>query len=70
VGFFAPSCDHFEKQARRERLATLALESSGDVVHDHGARPLEDLIATASSERIHELLRMLPDEFAAGSRAG
>jgi hypothetical protein len=28
---------------------TLALESSGDVVHDHGARPLEDLIATASS---------------------
>jgi RNA polymerase sigma-70 factor (ECF subfamily) len=57
--------DHFEKQARRERLApTLALESSGDAVHDHGAGPLEDLIATASSERIHELLRMLPEEFA------
>jgi RNA polymerase sigma-70 factor, ECF subfamily len=57
--------DHFEKQARRERLApTLALESTGDAVHDHGGGPLEDLIATASSERIHELLRMLPEEFA------
>ncbi len=57
--------DHFEKQTRREQLApTLALESAGDAVHDHGTGPLEDLIATASSERIHELLRMLPEEFA------
>ena len=57
--------DHFEKQTRREQLApTLALESAGDAVHDHGTGPLEDLIASASSERIHELLRMLPEEFA------
>ncbi len=57
--------DHFEKQTRREQLApTLALESAGDEVHDHGAGPLEELIAATSSERIHELLRMLPEEFA------
>ena len=57
--------DHFEKQTRREQLApTLGLESAGDAVHDHGTGPLEDLIASASSERIHELLRMLPEEFA------
>src|SRR5262245_52671913 len=57
--------DHFEKQSRREHLApTLGLESAGDAVHDHGDGPLEDLIATTSSERIHELLRMLPEEFA------
>ena len=57
--------DHFEKQTRREQLApTLALESAGDTVHDQGAGPLEDLIASASTERIHELLRMLPEEFA------
>lgn len=57
--------DHFEKQTRREQLApTLALESAGDEVHDHGVGPLEELIAATSSERIHELLRMLPEEFA------
>ena len=57
--------DHFEKQTRREQLApTLALESAGDAAHDRGVGPLEDLIATASRERIHELLRMLPEEFA------
>ena len=57
--------DHFEKQTRREQLApTLGLELAGDAVHDHGTGPLEDLIASASSERIHELLRMLPEEFA------
>ena len=57
--------DHFEKQTRREQLApTLALESAGDAMHDHGTGPLEDLIASASSERIHQLLRMLPEEFA------
>jgi RNA polymerase sigma-70 factor (ECF subfamily) len=57
--------DHFERQTRRDQLApTLTLESAGDALHDHGAGPLEDLIATASSERIHELLRMLPEEFA------
>jgi RNA polymerase sigma-70 factor (ECF subfamily) len=57
--------DHFEKRARRELLApTLALESAGDALHDQGASPLENLIALASTERIHELLRMLPEEFA------
>ena len=57
--------DHFEKQIRRKQLApTLALESAGDAGRDPGAGPLEDLIATASTERIHELLRMLPEEFA------
>ena len=57
--------DHFEKRARREQLApTLALESAGEALHDQGASPLENLIALASTERIHELLRMLPEEFA------
>lgn len=57
--------DHFEKQSRREQLApTLTLESAGDTVHDQGAGPLENLIASASTQRIHELLRMLPEEFA------
>lgn len=57
--------DHFEKQSRREQLVpTLTLESAGDTVHDQGAGPLENLIASASTERIHELLRMLPEEFA------
>jgi RNA polymerase sigma-70 factor, ECF subfamily len=57
--------DHFEKHARRERLApTLTLESAGDALQEQGVGPLEDLIASASTERIHELLRMLPDEFA------
>lgn len=57
--------DHFEKQTRREQLApTLTLESADDTAQDQGAGPLEDLIASASTERIHELLRMLPEEFA------
>jgi RNA polymerase sigma-70 factor (ECF subfamily) len=57
--------DHFEKQTRREQLApTLMLDSADDALHDRGSGPLEELIATASSERIHELLRMLPEEFA------
>ena len=57
--------DHFEKRARREQLApTLSLESAEDALHDQGASPLENLIALASTERIHELLRMLPEEFA------
>src|SRR6476659_2921816 len=57
--------DHFEKQARRDHLApTLTLESADDTAQDQGAGPLEDLIASASTERSHELLRMLPEEFA------
>ena len=57
--------DHFEKQTRREQLApTLTLESADDTAQDQGAGPLEDLIASASTERIHELLRILPEEFA------
>jgi len=57
--------DHFEKQTRREQLApTLTLGSAEDTAQDQGAGPLEDLIASASTERIHELLRMLPEEFA------
>jgi len=57
--------DHFERQTRREQLApTLTLELADDTAPDQGAGPLEDLIASASTERIHELLRMLPEEFA------
>jgi RNA polymerase sigma-70 factor (ECF subfamily) len=57
--------DHFEKQTRREQLApTLTLGSADYTAQDQGAGPLEDLIASASTERIHELLRMLPEEFA------
>jgi RNA polymerase sigma-70 factor (ECF subfamily) len=57
--------DLFEKQTRREQLApTFTLDSIEDALHDRGNGPLEDLIATASSERVHELLRMLPEEFA------
>ena len=57
--------DHFEKQSRREQLAPmLTLESAGDSMQDQGAGALEDLIASASIERIYELLRMLPEEFA------
>jgi RNA polymerase sigma-70 factor (ECF subfamily) len=57
--------DHFEKQTRREQLApTLTLDPADDALHDRASGPLEELIATASSERIHELLRMLPEEFA------
>jgi RNA polymerase sigma-70 factor, ECF subfamily len=57
--------DHFAKQTRREELApTLTLESAGDAVQDLRTGPLEELIASASTERIYELFRMLPEEFA------
>jgi RNA polymerase sigma-70 factor (ECF subfamily) len=57
--------DFHAKQGRRERLApTLTLESAVEIVGDQGAGPLEALIASASTEQIHELLRMLPEEFA------
>ena len=57
--------DFHDKQDRRERLApTLTLESSLEAADDTARGPLEDLIASASTERIHELLRMLPEEFA------
>ena len=51
--------------SRREQLApTLTLESAAEIADDQGRGPLEGLIASASTERIHELLRMLPEEFA------
>jgi RNA polymerase sigma-70 factor (ECF subfamily) len=54
-----------EKQDRREQLApTLTLESSLEVAGDSARGPLEELIASASTERIHHLIRMLPEEFA------
>jgi RNA polymerase sigma-70 factor, ECF subfamily len=57
--------DFHDKQDRRERLApTLTLEASHDVAGDSVPGPLEELIASASTERIHELIRMLPEEFA------
>lgn len=57
--------DFHAKQSRREQLApTLTLESAVEIAGDHGGGPLEELIASASTERIHELLRMLPEEFA------
>ena len=57
--------DFHDKQDRRERLApTLTLESSLEAADDTARGPLEDLIASASTERIHELIRMLPEEFA------
>ena len=57
--------DFHEKQDRREQLApTLTLESSLEVGGDSAPGPLEELIASASTERIHELIRMLPEEFA------
>jgi RNA polymerase sigma-70 factor (ECF subfamily) len=57
--------DFHEKQDRREQLApTLTLESSLEVAGDSARGPLEELIASASTERIHELIRMLPEEFA------
>jgi RNA polymerase sigma-70 factor, ECF subfamily len=56
--------DHFEKQTRREQLAPTFTLDSIDALHDRGDGPLEELIATASSERVQELLRMLPEEFA------
>ena len=57
--------DFHEKQDRREQLApTLTLESSLEVAGDSARGPLEELIASASTERIHQLIRMLPEEFA------
>jgi RNA polymerase sigma-70 factor (ECF subfamily) len=57
--------DFHDKQDRRERLApTLTLEASLDVPGESVPGPLEELIASASTERIHELIRMLPEEFA------
>jgi RNA polymerase sigma-70 factor (ECF subfamily) len=57
--------DFHGKQSRREQLApTLTLESATEIADDSGSGPLEMLIASASMERIHELLRMLPEEFA------
>ena len=57
--------DFHAKQDRREQLApTLTLESGLAVTGDSTSGPLEELIASASTERIHELIRMLPEEFA------
>jgi RNA polymerase sigma-70 factor, ECF subfamily len=57
--------DFHAKQSRREQLApTLTLESAAEIAGDNSGSPLEVLIASASSERIHEVLRMLPEEFA------
>jgi RNA polymerase sigma-70 factor, ECF subfamily len=57
--------DFHERQNRREELApTLTLESATHVAGEQADGPLEELIASASSERIHELLRMVPEEFA------
>jgi RNA polymerase sigma-70 factor, ECF subfamily len=57
--------DFHDKQDRRERLApTLALEARHDVAGESVPGPLEELIASASTERILELIRMLPEEFA------
>jgi RNA polymerase sigma-70 factor (ECF subfamily) len=57
--------DFHEKQDRREQLApTLTLEPGLEVGDDSPRGPLEELIASASTERIHELIRMLPEEFA------
>ena len=57
--------DFHAKQSRRDQLApTLVLDSAVHAAEDHERGPLEALIAKASSEQIHELLRMLPEEFA------
>jgi len=57
--------DFHEKQDRREQLApTLALESGVTVADEAEGGPLEELIASASTDRVHELIRMLPEEFA------
>jgi RNA polymerase sigma-70 factor (ECF subfamily) len=57
--------DFYDKQDRREQLApTLTLESSLEVAGDSARGPLEELIASATTRRIHELIRMLPEEFA------
>jgi RNA polymerase sigma-70 factor (ECF subfamily) len=57
--------DFHERQSRREQLApTLTLESATEVAGEQGDGPLEELIASASSEQIRELLRTLPEDFA------
>lgn len=58
--------DFVEKRDRRDQLApTLALERTDEPLTSSGdAGPLERLIAATSSDRIQELLRMLPDEYA------
>jgi RNA polymerase sigma-70 factor, ECF subfamily len=58
--------DFVDKRDRRDQLApTLALERTDqDSVGSGDAGPLEHLIASASSGRIQELLRMLPEDFA------
>ena len=58
--------DFVEKRDRREQLApTLALErTEEDLVSGSDPGPLEQLIAATSSDRIHALLRVLPEEFA------
>ena len=57
--------DFHSKHSRREQLApTLTLESAAEIADDQAGGPLEGLIASASTERIYELLRMLPEEFA------
>jgi RNA polymerase sigma-70 factor (ECF subfamily) len=57
--------DFHAKQSRRDHLAPfLTLESTVEVAGDQEGGPLEELIATASTEWIQELLRMLPEEFA------
>jgi RNA polymerase sigma-70 factor (ECF subfamily) len=57
--------DFHGKQDRREQLApTLTLESADDIAASEADGPLEELIAAASTERILELLRILPEEFA------
>ncbi len=57
--------DFHDKQNRRDQLApTLTLESAVEIAGDQSSGPLEELIASASAERILELLRILPEEFA------
>ncbi len=58
--------DFVDKRTRREQIApTLTLERVGDDATGSGeAGPLEHLISSISSERMHDLLRMLPEEFA------
>jgi RNA polymerase sigma-70 factor, ECF subfamily len=56
--------DFHARQRRRDQLApTLTLDSAA-MAEDRSDGPLEVLIASASSERIHELLQMLSEEFA------
>lgn len=57
--------DFHEKQTRRDQLVpTLSLDSAGDIAANQAQGPLEELISSASTERILELLRILPEEFA------